>query len=123
MALADLRMPIFREEPLSVVRELYEQQDEVLDAAPEKAVDYKVGDNVVVELPTRTIEGKIGYVGETDVRIDTSAQGQSWDNEVINKQQFEEGLRQNEPNTTRPVRTEKTVAVYPAKETICRLTL
>ena len=97
MALADLRMPIFREEPLSVVRELYEQQDEALDAAPEKAVDYKVGDDVVVELLTRTIEGKIGYVGETDVRIDTSAQGQSWDNEVINKRQFEDGLRQVEP--------------------------
>ena len=97
MALADLRMPIFREEPLSVVRELYEQQDEALDAAPEKAVDYKVGDNVIVDLPTRTIEGKIGYVGETDVRIDTSAHGQSWDNEVINKQQFEGGLRQVEP--------------------------
>ena len=97
MALADLRMPIFREEPLSVVRELYEQQDEALDAAPEKAVDYKVGDDVVVDLLTRTIEGKIGYVGETDVRIDTSAQGQSWDNEVINKQQFEDGLQQVEP--------------------------
>ena len=97
MALADLRMPIFREEPLFVVRELYEQQDEALDAAPEKAVDYKVGDDVVVDLLTRTIEGKIGYVGETDVRIDTSAQGQSWDNEVINKHQFEDGLRQVEP--------------------------
>ena len=97
MALADLRMPIFREEPLSVVRELYEQQDEALDAAPEKAVDYKVGDDVVVDLITRTIEGKIGYVGGTDVRIDTSAHGQSWDNEVINKQQFEGGLRQVEP--------------------------
>ena len=97
MALADLRMPIFREEPLSVVRELYEQQDEALDAAPEKVVDYKVGDDVIVDLPTRTIEGKIGYVGETDVRIDTSAQGQSWDNEVISKQQFEDGLRQVEP--------------------------
>ena len=97
MALADLRMPIFREEPLSVVRELYEQQDEALDAAPEKAVDYKIGDDVVVDLLTRTIEGKIGYVGETDVRIDTSAQGQSWDNEVINKQQFEDGLQQVEP--------------------------
>ena len=55
-------------------------------------------------------------MGETDVRIDTSAHGQSWDNEVINKQQFEEGLRQNEPNATRPVRTEKTVAIYPAEE-------
>ena len=100
MALADLRMPIFREEPLSVVRELYEQQDEALDAAPEKAVDYKVGDDVIVDLPTRTIESKIGYVGETDVRIDTSAQGQSWDNEVINKQQFEDGLRQVMPELT-----------------------
>ena len=116
MALADLRVPIFREEPLSVVRELYEQQDEALDAAPEKAVDYKVGDDVVVDLPTRTIEGKIGYVGETDVRIDTSAQGQSWDNEVINKRQFEDGLRQNEQVTTQPDDTVKTVAIYPAEE-------
>ena len=99
MALADLRMPIFREEPLSVVRELYEQQDEALDAAPEKAVDYKVGDDVVVDLPTRTIEGKVGYVGETDVRIDTSAQGYSWSNEVLNKQQFEDSLRRDEPTS------------------------
>ena len=116
MALADMRMPIFREEPLAIVRELYEQQDEALDAAPEKAVDYKVGDDVVVDLPTRTIEGKVGYVGETDVRIDTSAQGQSWDNEVINKRQFEDGLRQNEQVTTQPDDTVKTVAIYPAEE-------
>ena len=99
MALADLRMPIFREEPLSVVRELYEQQDEALDAAPEKAVDYKVGDDIVVDLLTRTIEGKIGYVGETDVRIDTSVQGYSWSNEVLNKQQFEDSLRRDEPTS------------------------
>ena len=99
MALADLRVPIFREEPLSVVRELYEQQDEALDTAPEKAVNYKVGDDVVVELPTRTIEGKVGYVGETDVRIDTSAQGYSWSNEVLNKQQFEDSLRRDEPTS------------------------
>ena len=112
VALAEMRMPVFREEPLALVRELYEEQDMMESPLP----DYKVGDNVVVELPTRTIEGKVGYVGETDVRIDTSTHGQSWDNEVINKQQFEEGLRQNEPNSTRPVRTEKTVAVYPAKE-------
>lgn len=112
VALAEMRMPVFREEPLALVRELYEEQDMMESPLP----DYKVGDNVVVELPTRTIEGKVGYVGETDVRIDTSAHGQSWDNEVVNKQQFEEGLRQNEPNSTRPVRTGKTVAIYPAKE-------
>ena len=113
VALAEMRMPIFREEPLALVRELYEQEQDVMERP---LPDYKVGDNVIVDLPTRTIEGKIGYVGETDVRIDTSAQGQSWDNEVINKRQFEDGLRQNEPNAPRPVRTEKTVAVYPAKE-------
>ena len=93
VALAEMRMPVFREEPLAVVRELYEEQDMMGHPLP----DYKVGDNAIVDLPTRTIEGKIGYVGETDVRIDTSAQGQSWDNEVINKQQFEDGLRQVEP--------------------------
>ena len=94
VALAEMRMPIFREEPLAIVRELYEQEQDVMEHT---LPDYKVGDNVIVDLSTRTIEGKIGYVGETDVRIDTSAQGQSWDNEVINKQQFEDGLRQVEP--------------------------
>jgi len=98
MDLTNSGQPIFRVERLPNIRELYEQQqDEIIDVSPEKAVDYKVGDEVVVDLPTRTIEGKIGYVGETDVRIDTSAHGQSWDNEVLNKQQFEDGLRQDEP--------------------------
>ena len=99
MDLTNSGQPIFRVERLPNIRELYEQQqDEIIDVSPEKAVDYKVGDEVVVDLPTRTIEGKIGYVGETDVRIDTSAHGQLWDNEVLNKQQFEDGLRQNEPS-------------------------
>ena len=113
VALAEMRMPIFREEPLALVRELYEQEQEVMEHS---LPDYKVGDNVIVDLPTRTIEGTIGYVGETDVRIDTSAQGQSWDNEVINKRQFEDGLRQNEQVTTQPDDTVKTVAIYPAEE-------
>ena len=93
VALAEMRIPVFREEPLAFVRELYEEQDMMESPLP----DYKVGDNAIIDLPTRTIEGKIGYVGETDVRIDTSAHGQSWDNEVINKRQFEDGLRQVEP--------------------------
>ena len=96
MALADLRMPVFRQEPLAVVRELYEQEQEVME---HPLPDYKVGDNVIVDLPTRTIEGKIGYVGETDVRIDTSAQSYSWSNEVLNKQQFEDSLRRDEPTS------------------------
>ena len=99
MELTKNRLPIFRNEHLPHIRELYEeQQDAVIDVVPEKEVSYQVGDEVVVDLPTRTIEGTIGYVGETDVRIDTSAHGHSWDNEVINRQQFEEGLRQKEPD-------------------------
>ena len=97
MELTKNRLPIFRNEHLPHIRELYEeQQAAAIDLVPEKEVSYKVGDEVVVDLPTRTIEGTIGYVGETDVRIDTSAHGQSWDNEVINKRQFEDGLRQVE---------------------------
>ena len=101
MELTKNRLPIFRNEHLPHIRELYEeQQDAAIELVPEKEVSYKVGDEVVVDLPTRTIEGTIGYVGETDVRIDTSAHGQSWDNEVINRQQFEKGLRQDEPELT-----------------------
>ncbi|MFQ7321527.1 MAG: SNF2-related protein [Faecalibacterium sp.] len=76
-------------------RYLTDEEKEQRTAAQEATI-YKVGDEVVVDLSTRTIEGTIGYVGETDVRIDTSAHGHSWDNEVINKQQFEDALRQEE---------------------------
>ena len=99
MELTKNRLPIFRNEHLPHIRELYEeQQAAAIDLVPEKEVSYKVGDEVVVDLPSRTIEGTVGYIGDTDVRIDTSAHGQSWDNEVINKRQFEDGLRQNEPS-------------------------
>ena len=98
MELTKNRLPIFRNEHLPHIRELYEeQQAAAIDLVPEKEVSYKVGEEVVVDLPTRTIEGTVGYIGDTDVRIDTSAHGQSWDNEVINKRQFEDGLRQVEP--------------------------
>ena len=78
-------------------RYLTDEEKEQRTTVPEEN-GYKVGDDVMVDLPTGTIEGIIGYIGETDVRIDTSAHGQSWDNEVINKRQFEDGLRQNEPS-------------------------
>ena len=97
MELTKNRLPIFRNEHLPHIRELYEeQQAAAIDLVTEKEVSYKIGDEVVVDLPTRTIEGTVGYIGDTDVRIDTSAHGQSWDNEVINKRQFEDGLRQVE---------------------------
>ena len=77
---------------------------------------YKVGDDVMVDLPTGTIEGTIGYIGETDVRIDTSAHGQSWDNKVINKRQFEDGLRQNEPSQRVDEMLEQAETIYKESE-------
>ena len=77
---------------------------------------YKVGDDVMVDLPTGTIEGTIGYIGETDVRIDTSAHGQSWDNEIINKRQFEDGLRQNEPSQRVDEMLEQAETIYKESE-------
>ena len=55
VALAEMRMPIFREEPPALVRELYEQEQEVMEHT---LPDYKVGDNVIVDFPTRTEPSK-----------------------------------------------------------------
>ena len=50
MDLTNSGQPIFRSESLPHIRELYEQQqDEIVDVSPEKTVDYKVGDEVVVD--------------------------------------------------------------------------
>ena len=98
--------PALREEYLPRIRELYEEQQFNAPAAvQENAPDYEVGDHVVVDLPTQTIEGTVGYVGETDIRIDPE-NGYSWEHEVINKQQFEDGLRQDEPETEAPAQDE-----------------
>ena len=98
--------PALREEYLPRIRELYEEQ--LLNApitVQEASPDYKVGDHVMVDLPTQTIDGTVGYVGDTDVRIDPD-DGYSWEHEVINKQQFEDGLRQDEPETEAPAQDE-----------------
>ena len=98
--------PALLEEYLPCIRELYEEQ--LLNApitVQEASPDYKVGDHVMVDLPTQTIDGTVGYVGDTDVRIDPD-DGYSWEHEVINKQQFEDGLRQDEPETEAPAQDE-----------------
>ena len=98
--------PALREEYLPRIRELYEEQQlNAPIAVQEDFPDYKVGDHVVVDLPTQTIEGTVGYVGDTDVRIDPE-NSYSWEHEVINKQQFEDGLRQDEPETEAPAQDE-----------------
>ena len=96
-------------------RYLTDEEKEQRTTVPEEN-GYKVGDDVMVDLPTGTIEGTIGYIGETDVRIDTSAHGQSWDNEVINKRQFEDGLRQNEPSQRVDEMLEQAETIYKESE-------
>ena len=96
-------------------RYLTDEEKEQRTTVPEEN-GYKVGDDVIVDLPTGTIEGTIGYIGETDVRIDTSAHGQSWDNEVINKRQFEDGLRQNEPSQRVDEMLEQAETIYKESE-------
>ena len=98
VAMAELRMPIFREQYLPGVRELYEEDSSIENMMLQSGLpQYEVGDHVVVPLPTRTIEGTIGYVGETDVRVDPD-NGYSWEHEVLNKEQFEDALRKDERN-------------------------
>lgn len=101
MTLAEeARYPLFREESLPFVRELYEQEEPVSENTVylEGTPHYHVGDEVVAPFSTKTIRGTVGYIGEIDVRIDTSAYGHSWDNETVNRAQFEEALRRDAHN-------------------------
>ena len=52
VALAEMRMPVFREEPLALVRELYEEQDMMGHPLP----DYKDGDTVYLDDTAFSVE-------------------------------------------------------------------
>ena len=58
---------------------------------------YQVGDKVTLPYGDRELTGTVGYVGDTDVRIDGTGP-YSWDNQVVNRGQFEDGLRHDERN-------------------------
>ena len=58
---------------------------------------YQVGDEVTLPYGDKELTGTVGYVGETDVRIDGTGP-YSWDNQVVNREQFEDGLRQDGRN-------------------------
>ncbi len=57
---------------------------------------YKVGDEVIIPYPDRDLHGTIGYIGETDVRIDSGPY--LWSHVTINKEQLDSLLRQDERN-------------------------
>ena len=85
---------------------------------------YQVGDHVVLPAPDQEISGTIGYIGELEVRIDTGPY--AWSHQTVNRNQFEEWLRQDEHNAglfrpearepAEPKFTTETVAAYPAEE-------
>ena len=112
-----------------LLRALYQQELDGFSHEPaqweavhlEGVPTYQVGDTVTLPFADREISGTIGYIGEVDVRIDTGPY--SWSHETINREQFEEYLRQDERNAHlfRPVEKEaaqpeittETEAVYP----------
>ena len=57
---------------------------------------YAVGDAVVLDFGDRVVSGTLGYVGDTEVRIDTGPY--SWSHETMNRERFEEALRRDERN-------------------------
>ena len=68
---------------------------------------YQVGDTVSFQYGDREISGTIGYIGDTDVRIDTGPY--AWSNQTVSRDLFESALRQDERNaglfTTEPEQT------------------
>ena len=71
--------------------------DPVIEMASLKGTPiYRAGDEVTLPIGDREIKGTIGYVGETDVRVDTGSY--SWSHETINRKDFDEALRRDERN-------------------------
>ena len=63
-----------------------------LDGKP----SYEVGDQAVLDYGGQELSGTVGYVGEKDVRIDTGPY--SWSHELVNRDAFEDGIRQDDRN-------------------------
>ena len=57
---------------------------------------YALGDAVVLDFGDRVVSGTLGYVGDTEVRVDTGPY--SWSHETISRERFEEALRRDERN-------------------------
>ena len=58
---------------------------------------YEVGDKVMLPYGDHELSGTVGHVGETAVRIDGTGP-YSWDHQVVDREHFEDGLRQDARN-------------------------
>ena len=120
------------DEVAPVLRAMYEEERDGFSQEPvfhepvsiEGIPSYKVGDEVVFPYHGMDVKGTIGYVGDIQVRVDTGPY--AWSNVTINREYFEQYLRQDErnahlfipeaPETSNPQFTSETVAVYPGEE-------
>ena len=88
-----------------ILRTLYQREQDGFSHAPvlrEPAnltgkPSYEAGDHAVLDYGGRELSGTVGYVGEKDVRIDTGPY--SWSHEVVSRDAFENGIRQDDRNT------------------------
>ena len=113
----------------SVLRALWQQELDGFTHEPiqrpavhlEGRPAYQVGDKVTFPYGEREISGTISWIGENSVRVDTGPYSSS--NEIINRDVFEDALRQDERNAglftpkVPPAQeyTTETTVVYPAE--------
>ncbi|HEX3016236.1 MAG TPA: DEAD/DEAH box helicase [Caproicibacter sp.] len=89
-----------------ILRALYQQEKDGFfhESAQREPVNlegepsYQVGDHAVLNYGGQELSGTVGFVGKKDVRIDTGPY--SWSHEVINRDAFERGIRQDERNSS-----------------------
>lgn len=92
------------EEIASILRTLYQREQDGFSHEPvlrepanlDGKPSYEAGDHAVLDYGDQELSGTVGYVGEKDVRIDTGPY--SWSHEVVNRDAFENGIRQNDRN-------------------------
>ncbi|MVB11430.1 hypothetical protein CAFE_21450 [Caprobacter fermentans] len=93
------------EEIAPILRTLYQREQDGFSHEPvlrepvslAGEPSYQPGDHAVLDYGGQELSGTVGYVGEKDVRIDTGPY--SWSHEVVNRDAFENGIRQDERNT------------------------
>ncbi len=92
------------EEITSILRTLYQREQDGFSHEPvlrepanlDGKPSYEAGDHAVLDYGGQELSGTVGYVGEKDGRIDTAPY--SWSHEVISRDTFENGIRQDERN-------------------------
>lgn len=92
------------EEIAPILRALYQREQDGFSHEPvlrepanlDGKPSYEIGDHAVLDYGGQELSGTVEYVGEKDVRIDTGPY--SWSHEVVSRDAFENGIRQDERN-------------------------